>query len=187
MHRRLFALCLVAAALAAAPACARAEDDAVQFFNNIDVTPDSPVQDAVCFFCSVRLEGKASGDVVVFFGDVRVNGQAQDVVDFFGKVTASNGSSIEGDLVTIFGSAHLGDGVKVGGDLVTIFGASHTPSSVTVGGDHVVLSPWILFAPLLIVFLVVYLIVHVIRSSRYRVAAAGYPMVPPMPPQAPPR
>ena len=191
MHRRLFALCLVAAALGAAPACARADDDAVQFFNNITVTPDSPVQDAVCFFCSVRLDGKASGDVVVFFGNVRINGQVQqDVVDFFGKVTASDDSSIGGDLVTILGSVHLGDSVKVGGDLVTVFGASHTPSSITVGGEHVLLSPWILFAPLLFIFLIVYLIVYAIRSSRMHAAAAGYPMVPPMPPmppQAPPR
>jgi len=63
MRRSLFALSLFAAALAAAPSCARADDDAVQFFNNIDVTADSPVQDAVCFFCNVHLDGKASGEL----------------------------------------------------------------------------------------------------------------------------
>jgi len=185
MHPRLFALSLFAAFLAAAPACARADSDAVQFFNNIDVTPGSPVEDAVCFFCSVHLEGKASGDIVVFFGNVRIDGQAQqDVVDFFGKVSASNDSSIGGDLVTIFGSVRLGDGVKVGGDLVTVFGASRTPSSITVGGHHVVLSPLIFFAPLFILFLIVYLIVHAIRTSRMHAAAMPYP-APPIPPMSP--
>ena len=161
MSRKLFALCLVTAALAAAPSCARAEDDAVQFFNNINITPDSPVQDAVCFFCNVHADGKVNGDIVVFFGNVRLSGHAQgDIVDFFGSVTAAGDSTIGGDLVTFFGPVHLGDNVKVGGDLVTIFGPTHTASTVAIGGDHVSLSPWIIFAPFLVIFLIVYLIVH---------------------------
>ena len=91
----------------AAPA--RADHDAVQFFNDIHVTPDSPTHDAVCFFCSVHVDGYIKGDVVVL-GDVRLNGEPRhDVVNFFGSVTASDDSSIGGDLVSFFGSVRLGE------------------------------------------------------------------------------
>jgi hypothetical protein len=189
MPYRIVALCLFATALVAAPACARAEDDAVQFFNNINVTPDAPVQDAVCFFCSVHVDGKVNGDIVVFFGNVRLSGQAQgDIVTFFGNVNAASDSSVNGDLVTFFGPVELGENVKVGGDLVTIFGPSHTASSVAIGGDHVGLSPWIFFGPLGVIFLIVYIIVHEIRSRRMRMAGMPpYPMPPFPPPPAPPQ
>jgi hypothetical protein len=191
MARRLLVLSLFVAALAAVPLSARADDDTVQFFHNIDITPDMPAGDAVCFFCSVRLEGKANGDIVVFFGNVRIAGQAQqDVVSFFGNVSASSGSSIGGDLVSFFGSIRMGDNVTVAGDMVSIFGTTHTPSSVAVHGDRVGLSPWIIFGPFLVIFFIVWLIVHELRNRRHRMAAAGYPMyppMPPMPPQAPPQ
>jgi hypothetical protein len=186
MVKRLLAFGLFAAVLAAVPLSARADDDTVQFFHNIDITPDMPAGDAVCFFCSVHLEGKANGDIVVFFGNVRIAGEAQqDVVTFFGNVSAISGSSIGGDLVTFFGPVHLGEDVKVGGDMVTIFSPVHAPSSVSVRGDRVGLSPWIIFAPTLVIFLIVWIIVHEIRSRRMRMAAAGYPMYPPMPPMPP--
>ena len=182
--RRLLAVCLFAASLAALPSFARADDDAVQFFNNINISPDEPVGDAVCFFCNVHVEGKAAGDIVVFFGNVKLSGEAGgDIVNFFGNVTATDDSSIHGDVVTFFGSPHLGDSVKVGGDVVTIFGNVHAAPSVTYGGDHVSISPWIIGAPLLVLFLIVYLIVHELRSRRHRMAMAAYQMPQSMPPQ----
>jgi hypothetical protein len=187
MVRRFLALWFLCAALALAPSCARADDDAVQFFHNIDVTPDMPVGDAVCFFCNVHLEGKASGDVVVLFGNVRISGQTSgDVVDVFGNISAASDSSIGGDMVSVFGVTRLGENVKVGGDMVSVFGASHAPHSVVVKGDRVGLSPWIIFAPFLVIFLIVFLIVHEIRTRRMRMAAMPYP-IPPMPPQGPPQ
>jgi hypothetical protein len=179
MIRRLLAFGFVCAVLAVASRCARADEDAVQFFHNIDVDQDQPVGDAVCFFCNVHLQGKANGDIVVFFGNVRLSGQAQgDVVTFFGSVTAAEDSSINGDLVTFFGPVHLGDHVKVGGDVVTIFGPSHTASTVAISGDHVALSPWIVFAPFLVLFLIVYVIVHELRSRRQRRFMQNYPLPP---------
>ncbi len=136
MHRRFLALCLFGAALAVAAAPVRASEDAVQFFNNIEVTPDAPVHDAVCFFCNVHADGEVNGDIVVFFGNVRLNGHAHhDVVNFFGQVTAADNSSIGGDLVSFFGSVRLGENVTVTKDLVAMFGVVHTPSSVSVGKD----------------------------------------------------
>ena len=185
MHRRWLALCLFGAALAFASAPARADQDAVQFFRNIDVTPDEPVHDAVCFFCSVHAEGEIKGDVVVFFGNVRLNGQAHhDVVSFFGSVTAADNSSIGGDLVSFFGSVHLGENVSVGKDVVAMFGSVHTPTSVSIGKSRVIFSPWIFFGPLLVIFLVVFFIVHEIRVHRERQFMQQFPVPPPPAPHA---
>jgi hypothetical protein len=113
MMRRLLAIVLVMAGVGLGGArVARAEQDAVQFFSNIDVPEDSTVHDAVCFFCSVNLDGKATGDIVVFFGNVHIASDAQhDVVNFFGNVTADENASIDHDLVSMFGNVRLGDNV----------------------------------------------------------------------------
>ena len=178
MQRKLLAIFFVAAlAVAAKPALADA--DTVQFFHDIDVTSDTPVHDAVCFFCNISIEGNAEGDIVDFFGNVRLDGEAHhDVVNFFGHVTAADNSSVGGDLVSLFGSIRLGQNVTVGKDVVAVFGVVHTPGSVTVGGDRVSLSPLILFVPLLIVFLVIFLIVSAVRAHRMRQFAHGYPPPP---------
>jgi hypothetical protein len=179
MHRRFLALCLFGAALALVASPARAENDAVQFFNNIEVSPDAPVHDAVCFFCNVDAHGEVRGDVVVFFGNVRLDGQAhKDVVNFFGSVTAADNSSIGGDMVSFFGSVHLGENVRVNKDLVAMFGTVHTPASVSIGKNHVVFSPWILFGPLLIIFFIVFVIVHEVRAHRERRFMQAYPAPP---------
>jgi hypothetical protein len=179
MHRKFLALFFSVAVMMAAAAPLRANQDAVQFFHNIDVTPDDPVHDAVCFFCSVNVEGKASGDIVVFFGGVKINGEAQhDVVNFFGDVRAANDSSIGGDLVSFFGSVRLGQNVSIGKDVVAMFGVVHAPGSVTVGGDRVSFPAWIALAPLLVIFLCVFLIVSAFRAHRERQFARGYPFPP---------
>jgi hypothetical protein len=179
MHRRLLAVCLFAAAFAVAAAPARASEDAVQFFNNIEVTPDAPVHDAVCFFCSVHVDGEVKGDIVVFFGDVRLDGRANhDVVNFFGNFTAADNSSIGRDLVSFFGSVRFGENVTVARDMVAMFGTVHSPSSVSVGKDHVVFSPWIFFGPLLVIFLVIFVIIHEVRGHRQRQFAQAYPLPP---------
>jgi len=179
MQRRFLAHCLFGAALALAAAPAHANQDAVQFFNNIEVTPDAPVHDAVCFFCNVHDDGLVKGDIVVFFGNIRLDGQAHhDVVNFFGNVTAADNSSIGGDLVSFFGDVRLGENVSVAKDLVAMFGTVHTPSSVSIGKDHVVFSPWIFFGPLLMIFLVIFVVIHEVRVHRQRRFAHAYPFPP---------
>ncbi|HWB95261.1 MAG TPA: hypothetical protein VG672_01125, partial [Bryobacteraceae bacterium] len=91
MRSKIRAVSLFAAVLVLIAPYARAEQDAVQFFHNFEVTPDAPVGDGICFFCNVHVEGKVEGDIVVFFGSVYLNGDAShDVVDFFGKVAAAD-------------------------------------------------------------------------------------------------
>lgn len=179
MHRRLLAVGFLCACLLSASPRARADEDAVQFFHNINVSSDEPVGDAVCFFCNVNLQGKASGDVIVFFGNTRIDGGVKgDVVTFFGNVSAAGNSSIGGDLVSLFGSARLGDDVRIGGDLVAIFGVVHGTTSASVHGDRVTLSPWIVLCPLVVIFLIVFVIVHELRTRRQRQFMQNYPVPP---------
>jgi hypothetical protein len=176
MIRRILVLALICAAFASTRA--RAENDAVQFFSNIDVPADSTVHDAVCFFCSVNIEGKATGDVVVFFGNTHIASSAQhDVVNFFGRVTADDNANIDHDMVSIFGSIRLGEEVHVGEDLVAVFGTLHSGRGVVVAGDRVVQPPWLFFGPLIFLSLIVILIVREFRSYRRRLwlRSYGYP------------
>jgi predicted acyltransferase (DUF342 family) len=179
MIRRILALTLLCAAFASTRA--RAEQDAVQFFSDIEVAPDSTVHDAVCFFCSVNIEGKATGDVVVFFGNTHIANQAQhDVVNFFGHVTADDNASIDHDLVSMFGRVRLGENVRVGEDLVAMFGSLHTGNGVTVEGDRVVQPAIIFFAPFIFLCLIVIFIVREFRAYRRRLFLRGY-VYPPRP------
>jgi predicted acyltransferase (DUF342 family) len=179
MPRKFLVLCLFCAGLLAAAAPARASQDVVRIFDNVDIGPDESVHDAVCVFCSVHVEGKVDGDLVSIFGNVRLNGEAHhDVVSVFGNVTAAGDSSIGGDLVSIFGAVRLGDNVTVGKDTVTIFGMLHAPHSVSVGKDRVSISPWIAFGPFIVIWFAVFLIVHEVREQRRRRFFQNYPLPP---------
>ena len=184
MKKGLLVVCLFGAALAAAAVPARANQDAVQFFHDIEVTPDEPIHDSVCFFCSVHVNGNVEGDIVVFFGNVKLDGRAHhDVVNFFGNVSAADGSTIDHDLVSFFGSVRLGENVSIGQDMVCMFGALHAPTSVSVGKDRVLFSVWVIAAPFVVIFLIVYFIVHEVRIRRHRAFMQAYPVPPPAPPQ----
>jgi hypothetical protein len=179
MNRRILGIFLLAAAFAAASTPARAEQDAVQFFSNIEVSPESTVHDAVCFFCSVNIQGKATGDVVVFFGNTHIANDAQhDVVNFFGTVTADDNASIDHDLVSMFGSIRLGENVHVGQDLVAMFGSLHAGDGVTVEGSRVVQPAFIFFAPLIFLALIVVLIVREYRAYHRRLFLRAYQFPP---------
>jgi hypothetical protein len=179
MIRRVLSICLLGAAFAAAASLARAEGDTVHFFSDIHVTPTATVHDAVCFFCSVDVEGEAQGDIVVFFGDIHIASAANhDVVNFFGEVRADDNAQIGNDLVSFFGMIRLGENVFVRKDMVSMFGMVRAPESVAVGHDRVGVPAWIFFAPLIIFGLVVILIVHEYRAYRRRQYLRGYPFPP---------
>lgn len=179
MIRRMLAFTLLGAALASIPA--RADQDAVQFFSNIDVGPDATVHDAVCFFCNVNLEGKATGDVVVLFGNVHIAANAEhDVVNIFGRVTVDDNATIDHDLVNIFGGIRTGDNVHIGQDIVAIFGALETRGNVTVDGSRVVEPAVLFYGPLIFLVVVLVLIVREFRAYRRRafLRAYGFPPQP---------
>ena len=180
--KRILAITMLGAAFAAASVPAHADSDDVHFFEDIRVAPNSPAHDTVCFFCSVDVEGEVNGDVVVFFGDVHISGKAHhDVVNFFGEVTADDNAQIGNDLVSFFGFVKLKKNVSVGRDMVSMLGAVDTDASVSIGHDHVEFPFWIALIPFLIIFGIVWLIVHQVRENRWRRYMAQHP-APPFPP-----
>lgn len=183
MRLRMPVLLLAIAALATFALPASAEKDRVQFGSTIHVAPGETAHDTVCFFCSVDDRGTVEGDIVVFFGNVHIDGHANhDVVNFFGNVKAEAGSSIGQDLVNFFGSIRLGDDVTVGKDIVCMFGDFRAGENVTNSGDRVVQPAWLFWTPLLVLFLIVFVIVREIRHARRRrMFMAGFPMQPPRP------
>lgn len=176
----ILASCLLLVAFAFAVLPAHAARDEVQFGSNIRVSQEESIHDAVCFFCSVRVDGTVNHDIVVFFGNVHIAGHANhDVVNFFGSVRAEDNTSIGHDLVNFFGTIHLGENVTVGGDVVAMLGSLHVASTTSISGSRVVQPVWLITIPLLIFGLVIVLIVSAIRSYRRRRMLAGYPFPPP--------
>ena len=112
-----------------------------------------------------------NGDIVVFFGNVRIDGKAKhDVVNFFGDVTASDDTSIGHDLVNFFGGVRLGQNVTVGQDIVVMFGSLRAaqPASFMIGGSRVVEPAWLFWGPFLAFGLGIYFLVHEFRANRRR-------------------
>ncbi len=178
--RRIFAAFFLLAALEFAAVPARASRDAVQFGSNISVPRDTSVHDAVCFFCSVRVDGTVEGDVVVFFGNVHIAGQARhDVVNFFGSVRAEDSAPIGHDLVSFFGIIRMGESASVGRDMVVMFGTVNAADSAIVGGNRVVQPAWLFWVPLMMIGLLIIIVVREIRSRHRRQFLSGYPFPPP--------
>ena len=172
-------LALGAAVLIAAAAPAVAQQDSVQFFQNVEVTPANPVHDAICFFCNVNVQGKVTGDIVVFFGNLNLKGDAQhDVVSFFGNIRAADNSSIDDDLLSVLGNVYLGQNVSIGRDITTAFSAVEQAPTVTVGGTRTSMPLWIIAAPLGILLLIILVIVREMRAYRRRLIARGYKFPP---------
>ena len=181
MTPRFLPLLVLGVCLAATSVQARADQDDVQFFSNINVSEGSTVHDAVCFFCSVNIEGKATGDVVVFFGNTHISSESQhDVVNFFGNVTADDDASIGNNIVSFFGHVRLGSDVHVGEDLVSMFGALDTGPNLTVSGDRVVQPAIVFFGPVIFLAAIIILVVREYRSYRRRLFLRGYQFPPRM-------
>jgi hypothetical protein len=181
MIQRTLVSCLMAAALAVAAVPAHANQDAVSFGSNIHIPPGATVHDAVCFFCSVEVEGTVNHDIVVFFGSVHIAGSAEhDVVNFFGSVDADDNTAVGNDLVSLFGVVQLGENVSVGKDMVALFGAVDQANTVSVGNDRVIEPGWILLFPLTVVGFIVFAIVRGFREWRFRRCYPGYPFPPRM-------
>lgn len=172
----LWAIALVLVSIASIAAPARAAEDVVHFASSIDVGKDSSVRDAVCFFCSVNVQGTVNGNVVVFFGSAHVDGQAKhDVVVFFGGARVGDEASVGKNLVNFFGGTRLGENASVGQDIVVMFGSLRVAASATFGGERVVLPGLLFFGPFLVIFLLVSFIRHESRMAwRRRMMLGGF-------------
>jgi hypothetical protein len=172
-----FLLLTAVAFLFAAPA--QASRDAVQFASDIIVPQGQSVHDAVCFFCSVKVDGTAEHDIVVFFGSVQIAGQANhDIVDFFGDIHVGPGASVGHDLVNFFGTTRLAENAAVGNDVVSMFGAMRVADTAAITGNRVVEPFFLLLIPLGILAAFVFGIVALVRRVR-QPPFPGYPFPPP--------
>jgi len=144
-----------------APVVANAEErDAVQFANNIVVHEGEEVHDAVCFLCSIEVDGTVHGDMVAFLGNIHVRGHAEhDAVAFLGSVSLADNASVDHDVVVFAGSLHTGSGSSI-------------------GRDRVVFPMFLFLLPLLLVAGFVMLIIWAIRALVSR-SRPVYPMPPP--------
>jgi hypothetical protein len=150
-----FSVCLFA------PTVAHAQQrDAVQFANDIAIHEGEEVHDAVCFLCSIEVDGTVHGDLVAFLGNIHVRGHAEhDAVAFLGNITLGENASIDHDAVIFAGSLRKSPGSSI-------------------GRDRVVFPLFLFLLPLLFFAGFVALIVWAIRALVYRNRPV-YPMPPP--------
>jgi hypothetical protein len=147
-------------------------NDRASFGSDITVAEGQTVGDVACAFCSVHLHGDATGDVAVAFG----------------SVTVDPGHTISGDTAVLLGNVHLGEGSAVHGDLAILGGDARLAEGAAIHGSQSVIpqpiGTLILLAPLLILIGIVWLIVHLVRRSRYQfpVYPQGRGIQPPPPP-----
>jgi hypothetical protein len=159
---RLNRLAILAASLCIlTPLAARAQSrDQVQFGNSIVIHEGEEAHDAVCFLCSIQVDGTLHGDAVAFLGNIRVRGHAEhDAVAFLGNISLGDDASVERDVVIFAGNLHTGSGA-------------------TIGGDRVVFPAFLFAFPLILIGGILVLIVWAIRALTYR-SRPVYPMPPP--------
>ena len=138
---------------------AHASTDRVSFMHDIDISDTEEADDAVCFLCSIRIDGKVNGDAVAFLGGIRLKGE------------------ISGDAVSFLGDVTMGDQSHIGGDCVVFGGPLRRNGNATVNGDTVNFPFILIMMPFIFLALLIYGIVALFRRRRY----AAYPMPPPPP------
>ena len=171
-------VCLLAAVFAAAALPAHAEQNEVQFGTDIHVPAGATVHDAVCFFCSVHVEGTVEGNLVVMFGNIHLAGHANhDVVNLFGKTTAEANATVGNNLVNVLGAIRLGENVAVGHDMVSVMGSYRAADSATVGNNRVIQPLWLGLVPLIVLAGLLFL-VAMLFGNRRRHLPPGYQFPP---------
>jgi hypothetical protein len=157
MRRLLLALAFLLAS--ALPAFARGSEDRASVGNDITIAEGETAGDVACLFCVVHVHGDVRGDVAVMFG----------------KVEVAPGHRISGDVAALGADMDLGEGATVGGDVAIAAGDANLAPGAMIHGSRMVLSNriWLLlpFAPLLIFIGLVWLIVYLVRRSRYQFPA----------------
>lgn len=159
MSRLFLAVALLLAS--AVPCFAKSSEDRASVGSDITIAEGETAGDVACVFCVVRVHGDVRGDVAVLFGKVEVDA----------------GHGISGDMAALGGDLNLGEGATVGGDVAIAAGDANLAQGAMIHGSRTVLPGriWLLlpFAPLLILIGVIWLIVYLVRRSRYQ-----FPMYP---------
>lgn len=176
MMARWLAAAVLGAALVAASTPAHADGgDVIHFARSIQVDHDAEIDDAVCFFCNVQVDGTVTGDVVVVFGNIHIAGDVQhDAIDVVGGLTAEQNASIEQDVIGVLGTTRLGEHVIVGQDLVTYSSAVEMAPTAAVGNQRIDNPGWLIWIPLACVLLIVFWVMRAYGAYRRRLIARGY-------------
>jgi hypothetical protein len=100
--------CLVLGTLLLAPSLpVVGSPNVVHFGRNILLPLEQRFHNASCFLCSADVEGRTTGSVRVFAGNVFLNGAvAGNVLVFGGNVTLTNGAKVGGRVVIFGGHLH---------------------------------------------------------------------------------
>lgn len=102
--------------------------DAMRLGQNLTVSSDDVVRDAVVIFGDATVAGRVTGDLHVYFGNARILSTAV----------------IDGDLVSIGGTVTVQPGAVARRDLVVIGGPLDAPAEFAAGGEQVVIGAGIL-------------------------------------------
>jgi len=125
VQMRLPGCVLVIVALFSLPVALRAQqpEDRTQYGKDIVIETGQAVDDALCYFCSIRVREKLTGDALAIGGGIEVLG------------------TIEGDAMASGGGIHLGPGATIGGDAIAVGGPVERGAQSSVKGE-VSTTPW---------------------------------------------
>jgi hypothetical protein len=100
--------CFVICTLLLAPSLAGiGQPNLLHVGRNILLAPDQEFHNAGCILCSADVEGRATGSVRVFAGNVFLNGSVGgNVLVFGGNVTLTSSSKVDGRVVVFGGHLH---------------------------------------------------------------------------------
>ena len=101
---------------------------AMRLGQNLTVSSDDVVRDAVVIFGDATIAGRVTGDLHVYFGNARIQSTAV----------------IDGDLVSVGGTVTVQPGATARRDLVVIGGPLDAPAEFAAGGEQVVIGAGIL-------------------------------------------
>jgi hypothetical protein len=113
------------------PVVAQSLPNVLHFGRDIVLPPEQRFHNANCILCSANVEGRTTGSVRVFAGNVFLNG------------------AVAGDVLVFGGNITLTGSAKVGGRVV-IFGGHLHQDPAAISLRHTVLSP-IIFLPMVLV------------------------------------
>lgn len=97
--------------------------NAMRLGQNLTVSPNDVVRDAVVIFGDARIAGHVTGNLLVWFGKAEIDRTAV----------------IEGDFVAVGGSVTVQEGASVRRDLVVVGGPLDAPAGFGAGGGQIVI------------------------------------------------
>jgi hypothetical protein len=115
------ALRTLALLLITLPGAAQAHGNRTYFNQDIFVAQGQQVHNAICFFCSVQVEGDLTGRVLVLFGSLNVSGR------------------IEGGATVVGGNAVVDSQARLGGNVVVFGGNAVYESDESISGNAYVI------------------------------------------------